>query len=40
LGSPRIITNELGQVKSRRDFQPFGEEISSVQRLERVKYFV
>ncbi len=27
LGSPRIITNELGQVKSRRDFMPFGEEL-------------
>ncbi len=26
LGSPRIITNELGQVKSRGDFMPFGEE--------------
>jgi RHS repeat-associated protein len=29
LGSPRIITNELGQVKSRRDFMPFGEEIDA-----------
>ena len=27
LGSPRIITDELGQVKSRRDFMPFGEDI-------------
>ncbi len=27
LGSPRIITNQLGQVKSRRDFMPFGEDI-------------
>lgn len=27
LGSPRIITDELGQVKSRRDFMPFGEEL-------------
>lgn len=27
LGSPRIITNELGQVQSRRDFIPFGEEM-------------
>lgn len=27
LGSPRIITDELGQVKARRDFLPFGEEL-------------
>ena len=27
LGTPRIITNELGQVKARRDFMPFGEEL-------------
>lgn len=27
LGSPRIITNGLGQVQSRRDFMPFGEEL-------------
>ena len=27
LGSPRITTNANGQVISRRDFQPFGEEI-------------
>lgn len=27
LGSPRITTDELGQVVSRRDFMPFGEEI-------------
>ncbi|MCD9187000.1 MAG: hypothetical protein LUM44_11245 [Pyrinomonadaceae bacterium] len=27
LGSPRVITNELGQIKSRRDFLPFGEEL-------------
>jgi RHS repeat-associated protein len=29
LGSPRIITDENGQVTSRRDFLPFGEEIES-----------
>ena len=29
LGSPRVISNELGQVVSRRDFMPFGEEINS-----------
>ncbi|MGB7208884.1 MAG: RHS repeat-associated core domain-containing protein [Pyrinomonadaceae bacterium] len=28
LGSPRITTNATGQVISRRDFLPFGEEIS------------
>ena len=27
LGSPRIITDQLGQVKARRDFMPFGEEL-------------
>ena len=26
LGSPRVITNSLGQVVSRRDFMPFGEQ--------------
>jgi|GEM_PF-1516109 len=28
LGSPRITTDALGQIVSRRDFKPFGEEIS------------
>jgi len=28
LGSPRITTDALGQIISRRDFKPFGEEIS------------
>lgn len=27
LGTPRVITDELGQVKARRDFMPFGEEL-------------
>ncbi len=27
LGSPRVIINAFGQVTSRRDFQPFGEEL-------------
>ncbi len=27
LGSPRIITNGIGQVQSRRDFMPFGEDM-------------
>lgn len=28
LGSPGVITNKLGEVFSRRDFMPFGEEIT------------
>jgi|CXWL01.1.fsa_nt_gi RHS repeat-associated protein len=28
LGSPRVITDDIGQVRSRRDFLPFGEEIN------------
>src|SRR5690606_9883546 len=28
LGSPRVLTNENGDVVSRRDFMPFGEEIA------------
>ena len=28
LDSPRVITNALGEVTSRRDFKPFGEEIA------------
>ncbi len=28
LGSPRITTNAAGQVISRHDYQPFGEEIA------------
>jgi hypothetical protein len=27
LGSPRVITNALGNVVSRRDFMPFGEDV-------------
>lgn len=27
LGSPRVLTNSYGQVVSRRDFMPFGEEL-------------
>ena len=38
LGSPRIITNETGVVTSRRDFMPFGEEISSAQRTSGLNY--
>ncbi len=29
LGSPRVITDANGQVSSRRDFMPFGEELNS-----------
>jgi RHS repeat-associated protein len=29
LDSPRVITNALGEVTSRRDFKPFGEEIGA-----------
>jgi RHS repeat-associated protein len=29
LGSPRIITDQYGQVTSRRDFMPFGEQIET-----------
>jgi RHS repeat-associated protein len=29
LGSPRVITDKAGNVISRRDFMPFGEELSS-----------
>jgi hypothetical protein len=31
LGSPRVLTNELGEVVSRRDFMPFGEEVAADQ---------
>ncbi len=27
LGSPRVLVNSLGEVVSRRDFMPFGEEV-------------
>jgi hypothetical protein len=30
LGSPRVITDQNGQVVSRRDFHPFGEEIGAL----------
>ena len=28
LGSPRVITNKQGEIVSRRDFMPFGEELA------------
>lgn len=30
LGSPRVLTNKQGDVVSRRDFMPFGEEIAAM----------
>lgn len=40
LGSPRVITNAKGEVVSRRDFQPFGEEapLDSTYRTANLKY--
>jgi RHS repeat-associated protein len=38
LGSTRIITNQTGDVQSRRDFMPFGEEILSSQRISQLGY--
>lgn len=29
LGSPRVVTDKLGQIRSRRDFMPFGEELAA-----------
>ena len=40
LGSPRVITNSNGEVTSRRDFMPFGEELTpdSTYRTANLKY--
>ncbi len=38
LGSPRITTDATGQVISRRDFHPFGEEIFTAQRTQALGY--
>lgn len=38
LGSPRITTDRDGQTISRRDFQPFGEEIATSQRTQGLGY--
>jgi RHS repeat-associated protein len=38
LGSPRILTDQNGNVISRRDFHPFGEEISTAQRTAALGY--
>ncbi len=40
LGSPRVITNQLGEVVSRRDFMPFGEElyVDGTNRTTNLKY--
>lgn len=42
LGSPRVLTNSRGQVVSRRDFMPFGEELAPdpVYRTASLKYGV
>jgi RHS repeat-associated protein len=37
-GSPRVITDQNGQVVSRRDFHPFGEEIYTAQRTQGLNY--
>jgi len=38
LGSPRITTDGNGNVISRRDFHPFGEEIYTAQRMQGLSY--
>jgi RHS repeat-associated protein len=38
LGSPRILTDQLGQVTSRRDFHPYGEETFTAERTAALGY--
>ncbi|MBX3291017.1 MAG: hypothetical protein KF855_17035, partial [Acidobacteria bacterium] len=38
LASPRILTDENGEIISRRDFHPFGEEIATAERLSELGY--
>jgi RHS repeat-associated protein len=38
LGTPRVITDQAGNVTSRRDFHPFGEEIYAAQRTQGLGY--
>ena len=38
LGSPRILTDQYGQVISRRDFMAFGEEIHTPERTQNLNY--
>jgi RHS repeat-associated protein len=38
LGSPRIITNQNGQVTSRRDFMPYGEDLYTAERTPQLGY--
>ena len=38
LGSPRLITDQAGNVKSRRDFLPFGEDLYTNQRITQLGY--
>ncbi|MBX7060020.1 MAG: hypothetical protein K1X52_00020 [Pyrinomonadaceae bacterium] len=38
LGSPRVVTDERGSVRSRRDFTAFGEESFTAQRTQGLGY--
>ncbi len=38
LGSPRIITDNVGKVIARKDFNAFGDETASAQRTELIGY--
>jgi RHS repeat-associated protein len=38
LGSPRIITDNIGKVIARKDFNAFGDETNSAQRTEQLGY--
>jgi RHS repeat-associated protein len=38
LGSPRIITDNIGKVIARKDFNAFGDETNSAQRTESLRY--
>ena len=42
LGSPRVITDKQGNIVSRRDFMPFGEELApdATYRTANLKYGV
>lgn len=38
LNSPRILTDENGEIISRRDFHPFGEEVTTTERIAALGY--
>ena len=38
LGSPRVITNQLGAVTTRKDYMAFGEETYTTQRTSAINY--